>query len=188
MEHQGRAPLSSSIGQVSAKIDFVGKEIERALAEFRHRRARDKRKSYILQMATVSLSGITAVLLGLDLAAMWGSVLRNIALVLSVAITVVAATEAFYSHRELWILRTDTVRRLELLDRRYRYFVAGLQGDTNAEVDVVEPFLCELEQVLADDQRQWRTIRKSNVSNTHADERQPIQSEELGTRGKPTIG
>jgi hypothetical protein len=137
--------------------------VDRQLALFGHRRRRDKRKAFALQMATVTLSATVTVLLGLRIPDPERTLLLNIALILGALITVLAAAEAFFTHRRLWVLRTATVRRLETLSRHVDFHTAeagGQAGDAGA----LTACLAELDAIIADDQKGWQHMHESPPS------------------------
>jgi hypothetical protein len=118
----------------------------------------DKRKAFGLQMATVTLSATITVLLGLRTSATTRTLLLNIALGLGALITVLAAAEAFFTHRRLWVLRTATVRRLEALSRHVDFHGAnGRPPDAGA----LTACLTELDAIIADDQKAWQHLHES---------------------------
>lgn len=157
-------PLSKLEGD--GQLGFVRNEVERQLALYRRRRRRDKRKAFTLQMATVCLSATITVLLGLRTAGDVRTWLLNIALVLGALVTVLAAAEAFFTHRRLWVLRTTTVRRLEGLARRLGFLAAG--PESNSDQAALDRCLAELNRILSDDQKAWLHLRETPAS-THAD-------------------
>jgi hypothetical protein len=142
---------------------FLRGEVDRQLALFGRRRRRDKRKAFTLQMATVTLSATITVLLGLRTSDPTRTLLLNIALVLGALITVLAAAEAFFTHRRLWVLRTATVRRLETLSRHVDFNASGASGRP-AEPSALAACLAELDAIIADDLKAWHHLHESPPS------------------------
>ena len=145
----------------AARWQFLRGELDQQLTSFRGRRRRDKRKAFALQLATVTLSAIITVLLGLRTSDPTRTWLLNIALVLGALITVLAAAEAFYTHRRLWVLRTTTVHRLETLSRHLNFHTAGT--DVTETEDVFRAYLAELDAIVAEDQKAWHHLRESSA-------------------------
>jgi hypothetical protein len=155
---------------VADRVDFLRAELNKQQERFARRRQRDKRKAFTLQMATVTLSASITVLLGLRLTAGIQQTLANVALALGALVTVLAAMEAFFNHRGLWISRTVTVRRLEELRRHVDYKLAGL-SDGEISPQLVDELLAELDHIVADDNKSWLRLRSAEVqSKTSADE------------------
>jgi hypothetical protein len=147
---------------VEERVAFLQAELDRQHQRFTRRRRRDKRKSFALQMATVALSATITVLLGLRVAAGLQRTLANLALGLGALVTVLAAMEAFFNHRGLWVARTVTVRRLEELGRQVDYQLAGL-ADGEVQPEVVAGLLARLELIVADDQQAWLRLRSTDA-------------------------
>jgi ABC-type transport system involved in cytochrome bd biosynthesis fused ATPase/permease subunit len=137
---------------------YLREELGRQEQRFARRRRRDKRKALVLQMATVALSATITVLLGVQVGGRTQPVLANIALVLGALVTVLAAAEAFFNHKGLWVNRTVAVRRLEELRRHMNYQFAGL-ADGEVPPEVVDDLLARLDRIVADDQRAWLALR-----------------------------
>ncbi|SMC85773.1 SLATT domain-containing protein [Kibdelosporangium aridum] len=151
-------------GGDSGRFDFIKSEVDSLLRRFRKRRKRDKRKAFALQMSTVTLSATISVLLGLRNFAGAESLLANIALALGSLITVLAAADAFFGHRELWILRTRTVRDLEELSRDMAYYQSSL-GTGQPERAEVDTFFERLGEIVKKDSEDWGRLRTPTVPN-----------------------
>lgn len=139
---------------------FVRTEVDRQLALFGRRRRRDKRKAFGLQMATVTLSATVTVLLGLRTSDATRAWLLNIALVLGALITVLAAAEAFFTHRRMWVLRTATVRRLENLSRHIDFQMADAAAGPS-DTGTLTACLAELDAIIADDVKGWQHLHEA---------------------------
>jgi hypothetical protein len=146
----------------AARLDFVKSEVDSQMARFKRRRRRDKRKAFSLQMATVALSATISVLLGLRSLTGLEDLFANIALALGALITVLAAADAFFSHRDLWILRTRTVRELEGLAREIEYYQRGLGTNTPERTDV-DAFFDRLGEVVKKDNDDWGRLRTPSI-------------------------
>jgi len=159
-------PAASPLaGNSTAQLTWLHEELGRELATYRRRRKRDKRKAFILQMATVTLSATITVLLGLRVPGAIQQRFADGALVLGAIITVLAAAEAFFSHRSLWTLRTETVRHLEALTRHVDYYRAGLNGRAPNPA-TVQHYLTDLENILTTDHTAWQHLRATYASYT----------------------
>lgn len=141
-----------------AKLDQIKSDLKIDIAKFGKRRTRDKRKAFGLKVSTVVLSATITVLLGLRNVSDDGqAVLANIALGLGALITVLAAIDAFFTHRGLWIARTKTVRQLEAISRDLRYYESGLTGEP--EPSQVENFHERVCLVISQDMDAWEKLR-----------------------------
>ncbi|ONI85937.1 hypothetical protein ALI144C_12600 [Actinosynnema sp. ALI-1.44] len=149
-------------GGDKGRFEFVKSEVRTLLQNYKGRRKRDKRKAFSLQMATVTLSATISILLGLRNFTAFEAWFANIALGLGALITVLAAADAFYSHRELWILRTRTVRELESLSRELAYYESSL-GANEPDRAEVDKFFAKLNEVVAKDSEDWGRLRNPAI-------------------------
>jgi len=140
------------------KLDQVQSELEKQIKKFGKRRKRDKRKAFGLKVSTVVLSATITVLLGLrNFSHDAEAVFANIALGLGALVTVLAAIDAFFTHRGLWILRTKTVRQLEAISSDLEYYKCGLTGEPEAaQVDKFHERLC---LAIKQDLEAWDKLR-----------------------------
>jgi hypothetical protein len=140
------------------ELAFLRSELDQQLRRYSKRRRRDKRKALGLRLSTVLLSAAISVLLGLRNLDGYADLFANIALGLGVLITVLAAADAFFSHRELWILRTQTVRDLEDISRDLRYCTSKNLSPDALKQDV-ERIYGELNRAIERDSRNWARLR-----------------------------
>ncbi|QKV75213.1 DUF4231 domain-containing protein [Amycolatopsis sp. Hca4] len=142
----------------SGELAFLRTELDQQLHRYTKRRKRDKRKAFALRLSTVLLSATISVLLGLRNFDGYTDLFANIALGLGALITVLAAADAFFSHRELWILRTQTVRDLENISRDLRYCMSKDRSPEERKQDV-ERIYGELNRAIERDSRNWDRLR-----------------------------
>lgn len=148
----------------SATSRLLRTELERQIAYFNRSRERDKRKAQFLQVSTVALSATITVLLGIRAGDEARNVFANIALTCGAIVTVLAAFDAFYNHRQLWIIRAHTVAELNVLRRRWLFHEAGTHGKPERiREDTVAEFAAELNRILAADEASWQRLRKANT-------------------------
>lgn len=146
---------------MSDPTDYVVTEISRALSQCAQRRRRDKTKAIVLQVATVALSASITVLLGVSVGHSAETIMRDVALGLGAAITVLSAYDAFYNHRGLWIQRSITLED-----------IAELQRDLGLELSVTstlsqqraEHYLARLNKLIRKDRRAWARLRAAGGS------------------------
>ncbi|MFD8594755.1 SLATT domain-containing protein [Kitasatospora sp. NPDC059646] len=142
------------------KLAWLEAELGDELVERRRRRDWDRRRALTLQLATVSLSALVTVLLGLKVGGPMADRLADAALVCGALVTVLAAWAAFFGYRTLWIQRADTVHRLTSLRRRVTLLKAE-HGDAVPEPDRVAALVDEYQRILEDDHDSWVRLRQS---------------------------
>ena len=122
----------------------------------------NKRIALKLKISSVLLSAIVTVCLGLKSTdnTTWGTVLSDVALVLSALISVVSAYEAFFDPRSLWIRETIVFTKLRNLKREFEFWDSGCEESlTPEQVEKLESFQQKLDQILVDSLKNWMRIR-----------------------------
>jgi hypothetical protein len=149
----------------SGELAFLRSELDQQLRRYSTRRKRDKRKAFGLRLSTVLLSAAISVLLGLRNLDGYADLFADIALGLGALITVLAAADAFFSHRELWVLRTHTVRELEDISRDLRYCMSKNLSGAALEQEV-ERIYGDLNRAIARDGKNWDRLRAPAVTGS----------------------
>ncbi|WP_161789854.1 SLATT domain-containing protein [Streptacidiphilus neutrinimicus] len=142
------------------QLEFVAGEVRRILTAIKRHQKGDRRRAFALQMATVTLSACSTVLLGVRVGDPGRQVLLDIALGISALVTVLAAWDAFFAHRSLWIQASQTVLRLESLDRDITFYSVGLTEGDGPEPAAVREFLDRLDGILREHHDAWAKLRK----------------------------
>ncbi|MCU7822031.1 SLATT domain-containing protein [Kitasatospora sp. DSM 101779] len=142
------------------QLAFVEEEVRSQLRIRTRRRDADRRRAFGLQISTVSLSAVITVLLGVQVGEPARQWLSDVALGLGAAITVLAAWQAFFSHRALWLQRSDTVHRLTALERRLVFHRAGL-AEAEPDPAQVAEFLAAYEEIVQADHDSWTRVRSA---------------------------
>jgi uncharacterized protein DUF4231 len=138
---------------------YLEHQLDQLIQRFKSDRDRHRRSGLLLRVLTVSLAGLVTILLGWKApSGETTSILTNVALVLSVAITVVTAYEAFFDPSTLWVRETMVLSRLTDLRRDLAYAVAG---GTDGEPDqaAVKDFKMRLDAILEDSLKAWLRLR-----------------------------
>ncbi|WP_030276486.1 SLATT domain-containing protein [Streptomyces sp. NRRL B-24484] len=146
---------------VGRQLAFVEQEVRSELRIRTRRRDADRRRAFALQISTVGLSAVITVLLGVQVGEPTRQWLSDVALGLGAAITVLAAWQAFFSHRALWLQRSDTVHRLAALERRLAFHRAGPAGADPEPAQVAE-FLAAYEEIVQADHDAWARVRSAS--------------------------
>ncbi|RKE19801.1 SLATT domain-containing protein [Streptomyces sp. TLI_171] len=147
------------------KLAWLETELAAELKERRRRRDWDRRRALTLQMATVSLSALVTVLLGLKVGEPSATRFADAALVSGALVTVLAAWAAFFGYRTLWIQRSDTVHRLTSLRRRLALLKAEY-GEAVPDPVRLAALIDEYQAILEDDHDSWVRLRQSEVGGS----------------------
>jgi Protein of unknown function (DUF4231) len=127
------------------------RHLDEAIAQFGRDRNRHKRRALGLKLSTSALGALATVLLGWQGADAAATVLKNIALIATALITLVAAYDAFYEPRKLWIRETFVLNSMKDLKRKWE--IATSTGETEA-VDV-KAYGNEYHEILTKSLSEW---------------------------------
>jgi hypothetical protein len=89
------------------------------IAKFESDRHRHKTLALGLKMAASALGALATVLLGWEAPGDFAPLLKNLALIMTALITVVAAYDAFFEPRKLWVRETFVLNSLRDLNREF---------------------------------------------------------------------
>ena len=136
-------------------------EFARQLAETIRRYGGDRnRHKYValaLKISTSLFGAVATVLLGWQHPAS-PDFMKNAALILTAAVTLFAAYDAFFEPRKLWVRETVVLNSLRDLQRRWELAVAGGQS-----VDGQVPgFSLEVDKILTSSLTEWAADKKKN--------------------------
>ncbi|MEV0355778.1 SLATT domain-containing protein [Nocardia sp. NPDC050697] len=101
--------------------------LNEAVAEHRRRKDELSRASWGLNVGAIALSACTTVLLGLHIDGAYLDVSRNIALVLSAALTLIASVNMFWGLDKYWMRRKVIYNDLVVLKEEFDY-VRAMRG------------------------------------------------------------
>ena len=118
------------------KAKFLSEALITDITDYDSRRLANKRKAFWSKILGISLSTLTTILLG------WQGVegknliiIKNVTLLLSACVTILAAWDAFFNHRELWVRYTSTTTRLKAIQSDLNYLLAGTPDPNQEKLD-----------------------------------------------------
>jgi len=136
------------------KLAILRAQIDHSVKWFRDARRRNRRNAFLLRFGTAALSAATTVVLGLQGFETYRVLLKNVALILSASVTVIAAWESFFNHRELWVRYTATLGLLRGLQSDLEYACAG-----NIQAEGLDVFHDRLNAILRETNASWLQLR-----------------------------
>jgi len=141
------------------QLNWLQDEIDKLVEGYKSDSKLYKKQAFRLKIISVFLAAIITVLLGLKLHdTNWAASFSNVALVLSAAITVLSAYEAFFDPRALWVRETVTFARLKDIQRDLRYWAKG-QDPESIDIEELNRFKVRLDSILEDTLKYWMKIR-----------------------------
>jgi ABC-type multidrug transport system fused ATPase/permease subunit len=140
------------------KAKFLEQALAAGVTSFDSRRLANKNKAFLSKILSISFSTLTTILLG------WQGVpdktlitVKNVALLLSACVTIVAAWDAFFNHRELWVRYTSTANRLKAIQSDLNYLLAGTP---NPNPEKLDELYGRYHAVLDETNASWQDLRK----------------------------
>lgn len=146
-----------------AKIDYMRSHLDTQIGEFNARRRRDKKKAVRAKVAQASVGAAVTVILGLDNTALGFSTstdarLKALALFLSAAVTIVAAWDAFFDHRSLWIRYAGVLAGLKAIRAELEYLTSDSDAVSEVELDAL---FRRSQALLESANLSWQQLRAS---------------------------
>jgi hypothetical protein len=139
--------------------EFVERLVSQQVAGFDDSRKFYRGGHFKISIITALLSAGTTVLISLGETYDW--YYATIALFTSAAITVVAAWNAFFQYRELWIQKTDAWMELSKLQSNIE-FAKAKSGGTIPEQDL-QRFYERFEAIVMNEHELWKKLRSTQT-------------------------
>jgi hypothetical protein len=133
------------------KLEYILDKLSQERNAFWRRRNYNRKIAWVYALAAMLLSATSTVVLGMGKIIDIPS-LQVVALVASGLATVVAATEAVFSHRKLWHLNNIAMAALDKLDRQLQVRMADSKVIISSEIDT---FFTRLDEILSDIDQKW---------------------------------
>ena len=155
---------SHELSEIYAKAKWLEETIEKSISVARLRRSQNQRKASWVKTATIILSGLATIFLGLQLSGL-EKIFKEIAFVFSALVTLMTAIEPFFNWRALWVEHESALGDFHKLLDDLRYYLAGRSPE---ELEAKK-----MDSVYEDYQNVWKRVsdnwighRQSNRFNT----------------------
>jgi hypothetical protein len=135
-------------------------QVETCLNVFDRKRQINKFWAFGLKVSVAALGAATTVLLGVSYSGKPDNLFKNIALGLSALSAVIAAWDAFFNHRMLWLRYTVAANRLRSLKEEIKY---QLMRDNELEREAADKLFAHYQEIIADVNNAWEDLRRSEV-------------------------
>jgi len=151
---------------ISSKLKFLEAEIEERILSFDSKRVLNRKRAFTFKMVTVMCSGAVTILLGIHSAGEPTKIiLKDIALLLSVSLTIFSTWDTFFNYRELWTKYTETSNKLKELKSDINYLLVGNEGNVTEEN--IDKFYYKYKEILKNTNSHWiKAMSKKTSKNT----------------------
>jgi uncharacterized membrane protein len=131
--------------------------VDKCFQVFDKKRQLNKFLAFGLKISIAALSAATTVLLGISYQGKPDNLFKNIALGLSALGAVIAAWDAFFKHRMLWLRYTVAANRMRALREEIRY---QLLRDKGMKEELTDKFFAQYQTIIAEANNSWEDLRK----------------------------
>lgn len=146
---------SSKLDPKHSQVDTLGCQIQEALNNANKRRKKHKWFSVLIRLVTSVCTVGVPVLLG------WnpngGDLVRNVAICMGGLATILLGYEAFYGHKELWVINTLAATKLSNLKSYFDYLKSG---DPNKIAEKLDELQVRLTEILSEADFAWVGVRQ----------------------------
>ncbi len=153
-------PNDVRASSVTARAEWLKLAIDKSIDYMNKRRDINRNRAIIIKITTVILSGIGAVLLGLNLAG-WDGLFRNIAFVLVTTVTLLNALEPFFNFRSLWVEQENALAGFYYVKDDLYYYLAGVDANSIKDENMTDLYNF-YRRVWEKHNEAWITHRRSD--------------------------
>jgi hypothetical protein len=145
---------------------FIERLIDQEIQGFDSSRQFYRRGFYYFTLGTAILSAATTVLIGMGKIYPGQTWMSAVALVTSAAITIFAAWDGFFRHKDLWVQKTDTWMSLQNLQSNLQF--AKLQAGGSLSAKQVDEFFKRFNTIVMAEHELWKRVRSTQVTAAKA--------------------
>lgn len=147
------------------KIDWLQRKILWSIEYMREIKSINRKKASSLKIATITMSGLGSILLGLQISG-FDSIFRNLAFVLVTVVTLVNALEPFFNYRSLWIEQEKALAGFYKVKDDFEFYLAGTDLN-NVDNGKLNQIYGELSEVWDKHNNAWLTHRKADMPTNY---------------------
>jgi hypothetical protein len=153
------------IGKAGLLLEMLDDRID----SYQRRREKNRAHAFRLRIAGTVFSAMTTLLLGLQVSEqVLGPTLKNVALCLSVFVTVITAWESFFDYKGLWVKYSKSRAQLLAVRAELDYLLAGAKpslsdGKVELPDDKVDPLFRQYQSILEETNASWLQLRTAEA-------------------------
>jgi uncharacterized membrane protein len=133
-------------------------QVDTCFQVFDKKRQKNKFLAFGLKISIAALGAATTVLLGISYSGKPDNLFKNIAIGLSALSAVIAAWDAFFNHRVLWLRYTVAANKMRALREEIRY---QLSRDKGMKEEIADKFFAQYQTIIAEINNAWEDLRKT---------------------------
>lgn len=153
--------------KITDKLTFLDDELSERINGLKKKRQRNKIRAFGLKITAIWFAAAITILLGIEGFTQFGTLFKNVALILGASITVINAVDAFFDHRALWIRQSAKLVKLLNLRRDLRFFTIGVEPE-DVDMQKLTELKNRFNQILEDDLEEWLKLRNESSNQSKA--------------------
>jgi hypothetical protein len=146
--------------EAKSQRNIVEDQLQMLIKGFEKERDKHKSRGLLLKLSTAGLAAIATVLLGWQEAPAFATSFKNLALVANALITLLAAYEAFFEPRKLWVRETAVLNKLK--DVRRELEVELAEGDPSPAR--LHSYVDRVTEILKSSLDSWLKDKSANTT------------------------
>ena len=113
---------------IEKQVAWLRDALDEGIGYMLKHRHSNQSKATAVKLGTIALSGLGAILLGIDIAG-YDPLLRNLAFIAITIVTLVSALESFFNYRSRWIEHEAAMGEFYKVRNDLNFYLAGKDAD-----------------------------------------------------------
>jgi hypothetical protein len=149
---------------IARTAEHVRMCLQRSIERVQANRRSNQRRASFVKVATILLSGLATVLLGLQLQSNVETYLKQAAFIFGACVTMLNALEPFFNFRSLWVEHERALAALYQIQADLDFFLSGIP-ERDADISKLEDFHRRQQEVWSDLSNVWLRARSDKGGN-----------------------
>lgn len=139
-----------------AQIKILREKMEYSTKKLREDRDQNRRYSVFIKVATVLLTGIATILLGLQIQ-QFADIQKQVAFAFASLATLLAALEPFFNYRALWVENELAIWKMHSLQDELEFYLASTSKE-DVKADVLDRYMKKYVEI-------WNVLSQTWIEN-----------------------
>jgi hypothetical protein len=145
---------------IESQIKILKEKIEYSTKKLRADRDQNRTYSIFIKMATILLTGIATILLGLQIQQA-AEIQKQVAFALASLATLLAALEPFFNYRALWVENELAIWKMHSLQDELEFYLASTNKE-HVKSDILNAYMKKYVEI-------WNTLSQAWIENRRRD-------------------
>ncbi len=140
------------------QLKYLEEKLETDISGIQKRSNKNRNRSALMGVSAIVFGACVTICLGVQIN-VYQELLKNIALICGVLVTVVNSIDRFFNFRVAWVKQTVTIIKLKTLKSEIELYKLGLQEDEKADEDRISKFLERYKGIWELISGEWSELR-----------------------------